>query len=81
MPYREQKTGIALALLAVVIWSGNFVIARDVIKQIPPISLNFYRWLLASIILAPFAWKATRSNWTVINKSFPYLFWVSFLGI
>lgn len=81
MHYREQKTGIALALLAVVIWSGNFVIARDVIKQIPPISLNFYRWLLASIILAPFAWKATRANWAVIKKNIPYLFWVSFLGI
>ncbi len=81
MPHREQKTGIALALLAVIIWSGNFVIARDVIKQIPPISLNFYRWLLASILLAPFAWRSTIASWPIIKKDLPYFFWISLLGI
>lgn len=81
MAHREQKTGIALALLAVIIWSGNFVIARDVIKQIPPISLNFYRWLLASILLAPFAWRSTRESWPLIRRHMPYFFWISLLGI
>ncbi len=81
MTYREQKTGIALALLAVTIWSGNFVIARDLIKQIAPVSLNFYRWLLASLILAPFAWRSTKESWTLIKKNIRYLFLVSLLGI
>lgn len=50
-------TGIGLAILATLIWSGNFIIARGVINDIPPVTLAFYRWLSATIILLPFAWK------------------------
>jgi drug/metabolite transporter (DMT)-like permease len=49
--------GIGLAILATLIWSGNFIIARGVINDIPPVTLSFYRWLTATIILLPFAWK------------------------
>lgn len=81
MSPKDQKTGIALALVAVVIWSGNFIVARDVIKQIPPISLNFFRWLIASLLLAPFAWRSTRRAWPMIRNNIHYLFWVSLLGV
>src|SRR5262245_48211678 len=84
MTDREDKdivTGIGLALLAVLIWSGNFVIARKVYKQIPPISLAFYRWLLASVIITPFAFNQFRKEWVAIRKSFWYLFWSALFGI
>jgi len=50
-------TGISLAILATLIWSGNFVIARGVINDIPPVTLAFYRWLSAAILIFPFVWK------------------------
>jgi drug/metabolite transporter (DMT)-like permease len=74
-------TGIGLAVLAAFIWSGNFIVARGVYKQIPPISLSFYRWLIATIILLPFAWKNFLKDWRVIKQSWHYLFWVSLSGI
>lgn len=43
--------------MATLIWSGNFIIARGVIKDIPPVTLAFYRWLSATVIILPFAWK------------------------
>jgi len=55
-------TGIGLAVLATLIWSGNFVVARVVIKEIPPVSLSFYRWLFAAIILFPFAYKKFKKE-------------------
>ena len=57
--HHQQKIleGVALAVLATLIWSGNFIIARGVIKDIPPVALAFYRWLSATIIILPFAWK------------------------
>jgi len=73
--------GIALAVLATVIWSGNFIIARGVIKEIPPVSLAFYRWLLASVILLPFAIKQFKQEWLVVKSSWRYLFWVSLTGV
>ncbi len=74
-------TGIGLAVLATFIWSGNFIVARAVNKEISPISLNFYRWLIASIIIFPFAYKKFKAEWKVVKQSWHYLFWISLTGI
>jgi len=42
-----------LLILAVLFWSGNFVLARGIREWIPPVSLNFWRWMGALAILAP----------------------------
>lgn len=73
--------GIGLAVLAAIIWSGNFIIAKAVTNQIPPISLNFYRWLIASVVILPFAAKHVRLQWKDVQGAWPYLFWVSLTGI
>jgi len=73
--------GIFLATLASLIWSGNFIIARGVYKQIPPISLNFYRWVVATIIIFPFAISKLKAEWPVVKRSWHYLFWASLTGI
>lgn len=74
-------TGIWLAILATFIWSGNFIVAKAVNKQIAPISLNFYRWLVAAIIIFPFAIRQFKLEWEAIKQSWHYLFWVSLTGI
>src|SRR5205085_5843699 len=74
-------TGIGLAVLAVFIWSGNFIIARGVYKEIPPVSLAFYRWALATIIIFPFAIKKFIFEWAAVKKSWHYLFWTSLTGV
>lgn len=74
-------TGIGLAVLATFIWSGNFIVAKAVNKEIPPISLNFYRWLTASIFILPFAFKKFKAEWKVVRQSWHYLFWISLTGI
>lgn len=74
-------TGIGLAVLAAFIWSGNFIVAKAVNKEIPPISLNFYRWLTAAIIIFPFALKKFRKEWPVVRQSWHYLFWISLSGV
>lgn len=44
----------SLPILAVVIWSFNIAITRYVADYISPVSISFYRWLLAFILLTPF---------------------------
>lgn len=80
-PQRNIYIGIALAVLATLIWSGNFIIARDVIDDIPPVSLAFYRWLIASAIIFPFTIKNFKKEWPSVKRSWSYLFWVSLTGI
>ncbi|MDZ4794649.1 MAG: DMT family transporter [Bacteroidota bacterium] len=73
--------GIGLAVLATFIWSGNFIVARAVNKDISPISLNFYRWLTASLLLLPFIIRKFKAEWPVIRRSWHYLFWISLTGV
>ena len=45
-------------LLATLFWSGNFIVGKAAsLYEIPPFSLNFYRWFFAWLILAPFTLK------------------------
>jgi drug/metabolite transporter (DMT)-like permease len=41
-------------------WAGNAVIGRWAAPLIPPITLNFFRWALAFLLLAPFAWRVLK---------------------
>jgi drug/metabolite transporter (DMT)-like permease len=78
---QKQYIAIFFAVLAMIIWAGNFIIARDVYKEIPPVSLNFYRWLTASLIIIPIGFKKIRDEWQAIKQSWQYLFWAALTGV
>ena len=47
-----------LLFLTTLFWSGNFIVGKAAsLYEIPPFSLNFYRWLFAWLILFPFTYK------------------------
>lgn len=78
---KQQWEGIGLAVLATLIWSGNFVVARGVIHQIPPISLAFYRWTTGTLIIAPFAWNSLKRELPLLKQHWKYWLLISFFGI
>lgn len=80
---KENKTlqGVGLAVLATLIWSGNFIVARAVHKEITPVQLAFYRWGAATALLFPFALKVCIAEWHLLKKHLAYLFWLSLTGI
>lgn len=43
-----------LLILTTLFWSGNFVISRGMHAAIPPMSLSFWRWTVALLILSCF---------------------------
>lgn len=80
-PKKDLYTGIGLAVLAAIIWSGNFIVARGIYKDVPPVTLNFFRWFTASVIIFPFAVKQFNAEKAVIIQHWKYLFWVGLTGI
>ena len=65
--------------LAIFFWAGNFIVGKVAsIYQIPPFSLNFYRWFFAWLILAPFTLKGIFSKKQYIFENFKFFI---FLGI
>lgn len=54
-----QKLALRTALLLTIpplLWAGNAVVGRLVGPLVPPITLNFLRWLIAFFILLPLAY-------------------------
>lgn len=45
---------------APLLWAGNAVVGRLVHTMVPPLTLNFIRWVLAFAILLPLAWRVLR---------------------
>ena len=59
----NQRLTPATALLLTLpplLWAGNAVVGRAVHELIPPMTLNFLRWVLAFAILLPLAWPVLR---------------------
>ncbi|WP_193075886.1 DMT family transporter [Pseudomonas sp. FME51] len=57
-------------LITALAWAGNALIARGTAGMLPPISLSFWRWTLALLLLLPFTitglWRYRRlllENW------------------
>ncbi|MBA3012962.1 MAG: DMT family transporter [Proteobacteria bacterium] len=73
--------GYLFALGATAIWSGNFIVARGLNDQIPPVSLAFFRWVTAVAVFAPFAVKGVVKELPIIRQHLVYLAITSFIGI
>ena len=59
-----------LLLLTMLFWSGNFIVGKAAsMYEIPPFSLNFYRWFFACLILIPFTIKELIKKKNYIFKN------------
>ena len=71
----RNKNNLAyiLLVLTTLFWSGNFIVGKAASTfEIPPFSLNFYRWLFAGLILLPFTFKEIliKKNYIFNNIGF-----------
>lgn len=78
---RQAISGYLFAIGATAIWSGNFIIARGLNENITPISLAFWRWVVAVIVFLPFGLKSLIAERDLLLKRIPYLSVTALLGI
>lgn len=70
-----------LLLLPPLFWGGNIVVARGVTGVVPPITLAFWRWSLAFVILLPLTWRQVRQDWQTAVSHWRILTLLGFLGV
>ena len=59
----NNRLAYLILILTTIFWSGNFIVGKAAsMFQIPPFSLNFYRWFFAGLILFPFTYKEIINN-------------------
>ena len=66
----KDSTAYVLLIFATLFWSGNFIVGKAAsLFDIPPFTLNFYRWTFAWLILAPFTLREilAKKNYIMEN--------------
>ena len=59
----KNNFAYVLLILTTIFWSGNFIVGKAATTyDIPPFSLNFYRWFFAGLILLPFTLNEIIKN-------------------
>ena len=65
--------------LAALFWSGNFIIGKfATLYEVPPLTLNFLRWVMVWFILIPFTIKEILSKKNYIKEN---IFVIGVMGI
>ncbi len=78
---RQALLGSLFALGATAIWSGNFIVARGLSEIVPPVSIAFWRWVVAVIVFLPFALKPLVAERHMLLKNIRYLSLTALLGV
>jgi drug/metabolite transporter (DMT)-like permease len=70
-----------LLALAMLFWAGNWVIGRALRDALDPFTLNFLRWAIATLVLAPFALRQVHAQLPVIRRHWGILLLLSLTGV
>ena len=70
-----------LLILAVLFWSGNFIVGRGIHNEIPPMTLAFWRWAIALLIILPFALKPILRQKDLIWRNLKILTLLAILSV
>ncbi|KAB8129348.1 DMT family transporter [Gracilibacillus oryzae] len=55
-----------LLVLTAIFYAGNLIVGKPVTAEIPPITLSFFRYIIAAVVILPLGykeWKNNRSLW------------------
>ncbi|HXP29896.1 MAG TPA: DMT family transporter [Stellaceae bacterium] len=77
---REAIYPYLLLALCMLFWAGNWIVGRAVRDTIPPVALTFWRWVVAALVLAPFALPRLKNRGAAIRRGWVPLLLLGFVG-
>ena len=78
----KKYLAYVLLVLATLFWSGNFIVGKfATLFEIPPLTLNFLRWVSVWVILIPFTYKNIINNLPNIKKNWLVISFMGFITI
>ncbi len=78
---RMYSNAYLLLTITALFWAGNFVVGRGVYEQVPPVTLAWFRWLGAFLIILPFAYKHVVNDWPYIKKHWKIILTLGVTGV
>ncbi|CAY73678.1 putative DMT superfamily transporter [Erwinia pyrifoliae DSM 12163] len=80
-PPENTMMNFLFPLLAVLIWSVNAIVSKLSAAAIDPAAISFYRWLVALLVLAPFALPGVWRHRQQVKQSWWKLLVLGLLGM
>lgn len=79
----DSRRALAFLLLAAasLLWSGNWILGRALREAFDPVSLNFWRWLVAVLAIAPFAAGEAWRQRAVVRRNLGLLLVLALSGV
>lgn len=77
----HSRSGILLAFLAVIIWSGNFIVARGLNTIYSPISIAFFRWGIAALVIVPIAYQNIKRDLPYLKQQWKFVLFMSLVSV
>jgi drug/metabolite transporter (DMT)-like permease len=78
---RLDPATAALLTLPPLFWAGNAVVARMLVGDVPPVALSLARWVIAFVLLLPFAWRAAMRHRAALARQWRILLAIGPLGV
>jgi drug/metabolite transporter (DMT)-like permease len=77
----QRAAAFLLLALTMLFWAGNWVIGRALRDAFDPVTLNFLRWTIAVLVLAPFALPALRPHLGVLRRRWKVIALLALTGV
>jgi drug/metabolite transporter (DMT)-like permease len=77
----SRLSAFLLLALANLFWSGNWIAGSALRDAFDPVTLNFWRWVVATLVLAPFALPLMRGKWGEVRRNAVILLLLAFTGV
>ena len=75
----KKHLAYLLLTLSTLFWAGNFIVGKfATLFEIPPLTLNVFRWIAVWLILMPFTYKEIYNNLSYVKKNWLV---ICFMGI
>lgn len=65
---RLWRAAPVLLCLTMLFWAGNSIAGRALAGVVPPMTLSFWRWVLATVLITPFAWPHLKTDFAVLKR-------------
>ncbi len=78
---KNQQKIYMLMVLCTVFWAGAFIAGKIGIREFPPFSLAFFRFLFATIVIFAVMIKYEEKSWRLQKADWPYMLTLGLIGM
>lgn len=71
---------VIFALIACLIWSSTYVLSKTIANSTTPIEISFWRWIIAIMVIFPFAKPHLKTELPKIKKNMRLYFYLGLLS-